>query len=237
MKVESEEGVVASVGDKAKAGRVLVDLPSMDGTTYPEWVEPVLPAGLVTVPRVGETVRVEAPEGDAIVEHADEVRYTGRVLNDANPVHEAFREHYPHMFGLHSTDGHVIVLDDEDGSVLVKNKNGDQLRMKNNGEVELTAALRVKLTVNLAELSTGPLEPVIKATTYNLAESEMLGLLSKALDAVGAAMEALAVDAALTQSTKDACNAVKAPMGAATIGITTFTGLASTWTSTKVKTG
>jgi len=237
MKTDSEEGTVSSVEDKAKAGRVLVDLPSMEGTTYPEWIEPVLPAGLVTIPEVGETVRVEAPEGEQLVESPDELRYSGRVLNDANPVHEAFRENYPHMHGLHTPGGHLIVLDDKDGSVLIKNKNGDQLKLKASGEVELSAALRVKLSVNLTELSTGPLEPAIKATTFNTANGVMLGLLTTALSNLAAAMGALGGEMALAQPTRDACNAANGSCGTAAIGIGTFLGLIMTWTSTKVQTG
>jgi len=118
MKTENQQGTVTNIDDPAKAGRIKVALQSMDGQEYPEWVEPVWPGGWIAIPEVGDTVELTLPEGEDIVEFAEEVRYLGKVLTGAHPVPEDFKENYPKRRGFRSPAGHTIIFDDDDGIVL-----------------------------------------------------------------------------------------------------------------------
>jgi hypothetical protein len=124
MKTSTTKGRVTSIDDPAKAGRVKVAIQEMDGNEYATWVRPSLTPGWVAMPEVGQTVELEMPEGDDIVEFSDEVRYKGRILDGANPVPEDFRDNYPKRRGFRSPAGHFLLFDDDDGIVLTVGASG-----------------------------------------------------------------------------------------------------------------
>lgn len=114
-KTEQTLGTVVNIDDPAKAGRIMVNIESMDGQAFPEWIEPEFPAGMVVMPEVGDIVALTMPEGEDIIEFAEEVRYTGVVLNESNPVPDEFKPDYPKRRGWKTKSGHLIILSDVDG--------------------------------------------------------------------------------------------------------------------------
>lgn len=118
MKTETVTGIVDSIDDPAKAGRIKVSVASMDGQGYPEWVKPVFTAGWIAMPEPGDEVELIMPEGEDIVEFAEEVRYRGRVLGESHPVPDAFQENYPKRRGFMSEAGHFLMFDDDGGIIL-----------------------------------------------------------------------------------------------------------------------
>lgn len=158
MKKTKVEGRVTSIDDPAKAGRVKVEIQGADGDEYPEWVRPSFTPGWIAMPEVGDTVDVELPDGDDIVEFADQVTYTGKVLDGENPVPEDFKEgdKYGKRRGFRSPAGHFLIFDDEDGIVLtVGNGIGGNIGLSidaSSGSVQLygTTQVVIKATAHVS---------------------------------------------------------------------------------------
>jgi hypothetical protein len=125
VKTEDVKGVVTNIDDPAKAGRVKVALPSMDGQEFPDWIDPEFEPGWVAMPVVGDTVALVSPEGGDIVEFSNEMRYKGKVLNEANPVPDEFKENYPRRRGYMSPSGYMLIFEDDGGVILTTGKSGD----------------------------------------------------------------------------------------------------------------
>jgi hypothetical protein len=115
MKTRTTVGRVSSIDDPAKAGRIRVSIKEMDGNTYPEWVSPSLTPGWVAMPSVGDSVEVEIPDGEDMVEFSEEVRYRGQVLDGSSPVPDDFKNNYPKRRGFQTPGGHFIMFDDTSG--------------------------------------------------------------------------------------------------------------------------
>lgn len=224
MKTEETTGVVTNIDDPAKAGRIKVALESMDGQEYPEWIEPEFPPGWVTIPEAGDQVALVMPEGEDVVEFADRVRYKGKVHDDANPVPEEFRKSYPKRRGYKTKAGHLLIFDDDAGEITLTNgKSNDKIVMASNGQITITASLKNVLSSALTELSTGPLEPVLKGTTLSAAFTAYTGSIASA-GATHAGSPKMAADNAAFITALIAATAALA----ATI---------ATWISAKVQTG
>lgn len=115
MKTEHPIGIVTSIKDQAKAGRIRVRLPEMDDDEWGEWIEPLFPPGWVLMPEPGDSVEIVLPEGEDKIEFSDEVRYRGQLLNDANPVPAEFKKNYPRRRGFKTKAGHLLIFDDTPG--------------------------------------------------------------------------------------------------------------------------
>lgn len=118
------KAIVTNIDDPAKAGRIRVAIEGMDGGEYPEWLEPTLTPGWVAMPSPGDTVEITLPDGEDIVEFADQVRYIGTVLDEAHPVDDDFKTNYPKRRGFRSPAGHFLIFDDDDGIVLTVGASG-----------------------------------------------------------------------------------------------------------------
>lgn len=149
-----------------------------------------------------------------------------------------------------SGTGGVVTVKTKDGSDAVSqvrlNASGAALIEAAGGTVKLeltkdtTAVLSAVTTASvdapLVELSTAPLESVMKATSYNTQLTLLMSLLTAYVTAVGAAFVAQAQHAP-NAPIKPVLEAVAGPASALLTGITTFTAASPTWTSLKVKTG
>lgn len=116
MKTEPLKGIVQSVNDPAKAGRIKVSLANMDGQIYPEWIEPVFLPGWISMPEVGDTVEIFLPESEDLIEFPEEVRYKGKILDDANSAPVEFKQNYPFRRGYKTKGGHLLIFDDKQGN-------------------------------------------------------------------------------------------------------------------------
>lgn len=171
MKKENTVARVTSDNDPAKAGRIKVAVQSMDGGEYPEWLEPVFQPGWFGVPSVGETVEITLPEGEDIVEFADEVKYLGVVFDGAHPAPDDFKENYPKRRGFFNPSGHLLLFDDDDGIVLtVGALAGNNIGVTidaTTGQVKIYGLLGVQIE------SQGAI--VIKGTTCTIQDRPVIG--------------------------------------------------------------
>ena len=136
MRTEHPIGTVTSNQDPAKSGRVKVELAQLDGQEYPEWIEPIWPAGeWIAIPEPGDSVEVVLPEGDDKIEFSGEVRYRGKVIDPSNPVPAEFKINYPGRRGFKTRVGHLLILDDTAGSeeVTLIHKDGHLVSLTNAG--------------------------------------------------------------------------------------------------------
>lgn len=152
MEVESTLGTVVDNDDPGKGGAIQVALPDLGGDTYPEWIEPIHPAGVFFHPKPGDTVAVVTPAGDAITEASDEARYQGKVTAEQEGYPEEFKTNYPDRRGFKTPQGHLVIFDDKTGDVVIKNG-------KTGVEVKLTATA-------LVELGTQATDFLVKGTTW-----------------------------------------------------------------------
>lgn len=135
MITEHPIGVVSSNKDPAKAGRIKVQIPEMDGDAYPEWLDPIFPAGWITMPEVGDMVELVLPEGDDKIEFGSEVRYRGKVLTEGSPVPTEFKQNYPKRRGYKTKSGHLLLFDDTVGQeeVSISHKGVLAIVLNNSG--------------------------------------------------------------------------------------------------------
>jgi hypothetical protein len=130
---------------------------------------------------------------------------------------------------------------DASGDVIIEDGGGtEQLELdKAFGISKLAAAAKVRLDAPAVELSTAPLEPVIKAATYNAAERVAMTAIDTYTTAVGVAMDAIAAKLAsqLGDKVGDVESAGSAVSAVLTTALQFFTNSFATWTSAKVTTG
>jgi len=129
MKQEQLTGIVQSVDDPARAGRIRVSITAMDGQEYPEWIEPIFPPGWVTWPEPGDEVEIVLPEGEDLIEFADEVKYRGKVLSENHPVPDEFKDSYPKARGYKTKYGHLLIFDDKEKFITLYTKEGMRLTL------------------------------------------------------------------------------------------------------------
>jgi hypothetical protein len=233
--------------DPAKAGRVKVKLPSMDGGQYPEWIETIQPAGMVSHPHPGDTVEVELPDGEDIVEFPDEGKCLGKRADAANPVPSEFKTNYPHRRGYKTPGGHLVIFDDKDKSITIRtigghsvllddkngnvkitnSQSGDSIENTSAGTTTVDGTIKIILNSPLTELSTGPLEPVLKATTVIASFTALITAFGSALEVWGNSGKQLADVDVFFQAL------YKATTGAWSVFGLSLTG----WPSAKVTTG
>lgn len=138
MKLETLTGIVQSVDDPAKAGRIKASLPTMDGQEYPEWIAPIFPPGWVTMPEPGDEVEIVLPDGEDIIEFADEVRYRGKVLSENHAAPDEFKDSYPKARGYKTKYGHLLIFDDKEQFITLYTKDKHRLTLDDkNGKATL----------------------------------------------------------------------------------------------------
>lgn len=114
MKIETR-GKVTKTDDPAKAGRVKCELAELDGQEYPEWIDPIFPAGWVWLPNQGDTVVILRPDGDDWVEFPEELVYLGEPYDEDHPVPDDFMDNYGKRRGFKTKAGHLLIVDDTQG--------------------------------------------------------------------------------------------------------------------------
>ncbi len=120
----------------------------MDGDQYPLPVEAVMPPGLIAHPHPGDTLEIELPEGEDIVEHPHEAKWLGKRWDDANDYPAKFKENYPDRRGFYTPGGHYLIFDDKDGFVLIETEAEQKLTMDDDNEaitLETTKGTRLIL--------------------------------------------------------------------------------------------
>jgi signal peptidase I len=195
--------------DSGKAGRVVVKTPSMDGDQYPLPIEAVMPAGLIAHPHPGDTVEIELPAGEDIVEHPQEAKYFGKRWDDSNDYPTKFKTNYPDRRGFYTPGGHYLIFDDKDKTITLESIGG------------ITITIDDK--TGLIKLAKTPHEPVVKGTKLSQAFTTYTGSIATA-GATHASSPKLPADNA-------------AFITALVTATATLAGTIATWLSTKVQTG
>lgn len=214
--------------DSGKAGRIIIKTPSMDGDQYPLPIEAVMPAGLIAHPHPGDTVEIELPAGEDIVEHPQEAKYFGKRWDDSNDYPSKFKTNYPDRRGFYTPGGHYLIFDDKAKTITIESLGGLEIQLHDTSG-------QVRLGSSSASIS------VVLGETFNTEHATMLGLFSPYFGLIGAAFTAMVADpflaAGLATVTKTAMTAAgTGGSGTVTAGITAFLGKAATWLSQVVKT-
>jgi hypothetical protein len=226
MRTKSIKAKVESVDDPSKSGKILASLADMDGNAYSEWIGPVFPASWIAMPEPGDTVEVVMPaENTDLIEFPEEVRYRGKILTDAYPVPDEFKTNYPKRRGFKTAAGHILIVDDEAGTVSLSNgKSGDVIEMSESGEISLTAGTKVHLNSNRSDLSSGSDSWILKGDIVKSSLATFISGWTSALSALS--------------SSGGTPAGVVAYAGAMPGLLTTLlTSINTLWLSTKVKTG
>jgi phage baseplate assembly protein V len=141
--------------------------------------------------------------------------------------------------------GLVLAVDDrrfrfhplESGEVALYTDEGDSIVIKRGGNIEVTAAAKVKVAAPTVELA-GNTESAIKGSTYRAAETTLNSTLGTSLSAAGISLAAAGADPVLLGLAPVAAAALAAAgasISAAGVAPTTFEAQAATFLSTKVK--
>lgn len=135
MRTEPLKGIVQSVEDPAKAGRIKASITNMDGQIYPDWIEPVFLSGWISMPEVGDTVEIVSPESEDLIEFPEEVRYRGKIWDDANAAPDEFKKNYPFRRGYKTKSGHLLIFDDKQSNeeITISHKGILLISITNNG--------------------------------------------------------------------------------------------------------
>lgn len=164
---ETTLAIVTNEADPAKGGAVRVAMQDIGGDEYPEWVEPVMPACLFFHPSPGDTVDVSRPAGDDITEHSEEVRYRGVLTAETQGYPEEMRTHYPKRRGIKTPAGHLVVFDDEDGTILIKSGTADaSVTISPAGDVTVRGVAKVHLDAPASDLNRAPTDFLLKGTKF-----------------------------------------------------------------------
>ena len=262
MKTKAQIVKVVSNEDPANAGRIKVILPQLDGGEFPEWIEPVFTPGWFSPPEPGETVEVEVPEGEDLIEFAHEIRYRGQTFDEAHIPPAAFKQRQKkvHIRGYFTKAGHLLIFNDKSGSEEVsiqEGKSGNSIGMTGLGQIYLKndyAGSRIVLEptgiitiapgspVNIdseeTNLNRNPTDYIVKGDRFN---GDLETYLDAAEDNATAnitnfqALEAAAVGplAPLAAS----FGALKTSWTTYKSAIIAFKNVASGWLSTKTMTG
>jgi len=168
MIIECSLAIVSNIDDPAKGGAIKVALPDIGGDEYPEWIEPIFPAGCwFAMPEVGDTVLVMMPGGDDITEFADEVRYLGRLITEGEGLPNDFKKNYPNRRGIETAGGNQIILDDKTGEVIVKSGvTGSTITMEPSGNIVIKSSTKVHISAPLTDLNVTPTDFVLKGTKF-----------------------------------------------------------------------
>lgn len=260
--VDRQTATAAKNESQGKAGRMIVSTPGMDGDQYPLPIEAVMPCGLIAHAHPGDTLEIELPDGEDIVEHPQEAKYFGKRWDDANDYPSKFKTNYPDRRGfytpgghylifddkdkvvmLETKDGHILTLDDKNGKVSIKNiKSGDEWSNTLAGLSTIEGTTKTHLKSPLTDLNDISTDFLIKGTTYNISEQALVTAFSAAHTkwlALIAKWVALAAAGGpwIPQVDQTEVNDVATAMGQLTTAITTFQGAVASWTSLKTKTG
>lgn len=197
MITEHPTGLVTKINDPAKAGRIRVLIAELEGQEWPEWIEPIFPAGWVTMPKPGDIVELVLPEGEDKIEFASEVKYRGRVHNPSDPVPDEFKTHYGERRGYKTPGGHLLIFDDTDQTITITTSGGLDLKLDDKaGTVSLgqtTAAEEVVLGTSFMSAFTAYINAVEGAYATFLLSAQTPADVAALVVAIAVANQALAL--------------------------------------------
>jgi hypothetical protein len=177
-------GVVTTNSDPAKAGRIKVALPQLDGAEYPEWIEPVFVPGWFSPPEPGDAVELELPEGEDLIEFAHEVRYRGQLFDDKHLPPDELKQKQArvHLRGYFTKAGHRLIFDDKDKVVSLYTPAKMQLLLDEKAD---KVSLRYKdtdvITINASGIffgTEGASEPMVLGNLWKTMMDTILGALA-----------------------------------------------------------
>ena len=128
-----------------------------------------MPPGLIAHPHPGDTLEIELPEGEDIVEHPQEAKWLGKRWDAANDYPAKFKTNYPDRRGYYTPGGHYLIFDDKDETVTLESKGGNTIVIDDKNSVITVSGPKAVLNAPLVELSTAPLEPLVLGTKLSQA--------------------------------------------------------------------
>lgn len=216
-------GTVGQNIDPAKAGRVKALLAEMDGAEFPEWLVGVLPTGWVWPAAVGDSVAIELPDDEDLIEFPQEAECLGVLGNQHDAVPSEFRDDYPHRRGLKTPGGHLLIFDDKGKTITIKPMGGkSEIVCNADGSITVKADSTVKLEAPRVDLATLVTDWLLKGDTVKSAFTSLF------------ASWKINLAAAAPAPTDPNWAAYKTAMAAT---VTAIEGTLASWLSTKTKTG
>ncbi len=148
----TQSAVVVDNNDPDSMGRVKVQFSWMSQGETP-WIRQIIPyagsdKGVYFVPEIGEEVMVTF-EGN----NAEKPTVIGSLYNGSNTP-DSFADSNNDIKGIRTRSGHIIELNDKDGSetITIKDKEGNTIEM-NTANKEITITAPEKLNLNAKEIT------------------------------------------------------------------------------------
>jgi uncharacterized protein involved in type VI secretion and phage assembly len=146
-------GFVKDRNDTDKLGRLKLQVPSVLGDAITGWAWPALPyaganLGFFFLPQVGDLVWVEFVEGE--LEHPLWSGGGWGKPGGTTEIPEEAKANYPDTQVIRTKAGHLIVLEDKDGSesVTITDKSGSSITLKQDGTISIKAKKDIELVAN-----------------------------------------------------------------------------------------
>jgi len=172
-------GFVDDRDDKEKLGRLKLRVPSVLGDAITGWAWPAMPyaganLGTFFLPQKDDLVWVEFVEGE--LEHPIWSGGGWGKPGGTAEIPDEAKDNYPDTQVIKTKSGHVIVLDDKDGSELIKitDKGGSVLTMKQDGTFTLQAKKTITLIANDGNGSTLTMDDQGKVSIKSKADIEII---------------------------------------------------------------
>jgi hypothetical protein len=168
MALKIHSGVVTNNNDPEQRGRVKFSSDTLLGTDteYPIWAEPASwtskgGLGALLIPDVDSTI-------DVLVDDEDDEyipRYMGGVYNDDSGVPDEMKSGYPKVRGIKTPSGHLVMLDDAEKKITIKDANGNEFILES-GKVNIKTS--GDLTIEGANINIG------EGAAYNVPYAQTL---------------------------------------------------------------
>lgn len=152
-------GVVTDIDDPAHLGRLRARVPDVLGDVQCGWALPCFPIagknqGLVTVPSVGAWVWIEFEHGDPSYPI-----WSGSFYLDEQNVPEQAKDKAQEKIVLKSAGGHLLLFDDDAGSITIQTADGQKLVLNKDGiELDNGSGATIKLANNKVAINGDALE-------------------------------------------------------------------------------
>lgn len=155
---EMHFGIITNNVDPEKRGRVKVKSQSLVGADYelPEWLEPAGSffqsngqAGALFLPEIGSTVELICDTHDTDLDDMPGERFlqnpnikwrpaTATDKNGPMALPEALLTDYPNTRGFVTKAGHMLIMNDKTGKLVIKGAKGGTITLESDGSIILS---------------------------------------------------------------------------------------------------
>lgn len=183
---ETQSAVVVDNHDNAGLGRVQVRFHWMSKEEKTPWLRVMSPyagngKGLFMLPEEGEEVIVAFPSDNALP------YVTGTVYNGG--AKSGFTHAENAIKAIQTRSGIKLIMNDEEGSVTMEDKNGNRLQMDGEKKIVIEAKGNLKLKCGEAEIEMKDGEITLSGVKLNIKTTDELKIVSKGKANINAAMD------------------------------------------------